>query len=783
MMNSIAKQALIMFWGVIVVLGVPENAHSAFDKKRDSTKRDTTKSDHAEKIVQMKAVSISTNRTAAVTTIPHIDGTALYVGKKAERINLRALAANTALNNTRQIFAQSPGVFLWENDGSGIQANVGVRGLSPNRSWEFNVRQNGYDISSDPFGYPEAYYTPPFEMLETIDIVRGASSLQYGPQFGGLLNYVTKSAPQNREIALESSQMLGAGNLYSTYTALGGTLKTSTNEAFDYYAGFHFKRGDAWRQNNSFSQYVVLLKLGYTFASGTRLGLEATRMDYLMQQPAGLTEEQYAANPRQGLRSRDWFSTPWWVGALTLDHKFSEASRLSIKAFGLLGDRNSIGLTTSTAIPDNGNNRRRVNHDMYANIGAEARLLNEWSVWGMPITLATGLRFSRGSTLRQQGRGFDGGDANFSFAAPLSRDLNFVVVNAAAFAEAKISLSESVSISPGVRLERIASFGSGSFTREYGATTARAFDTLGTATSVNMSYAEYVPLAGIGLSVYLAPSILPSLELYGNIAQAYRPALFSDQFQNDLTAVDPNIRSSTGFSSDIGVRGSIGAGLRWDVSAFFVRYNNRVGVLPASVLNSDERLLLISGATALRTNIAASQHIGAEFLVSTDFFKILGATELAEAVGSPSLFVSGSYTDAQYVRDTRAERISASSAPVTHLVGKRVEFAPEWMVRSGLTYTFRDDVSLTFQMSYVGKSYSNAANTESQADGQQGIIPEYTVADLSFRCRVLPWLSLEGSVNNIFDNRYFTRRGTGYPGPGIIPAEGRMWLAGVRVNW
>lgn len=747
------------------------------------TAQGNTPPDSVKKNYRLQAVDVSSGRPTAVTIIPAVEGTTLYSGKKTERINLRALSANVSLNNTRQVFSQTPGVFIWEHDGSGIQANVGVRGLSPNRSWEFNVRQDGYDISSDPLGYPEAYYTPAFEMLEHIDIVRGSSSLQYGPQFGGLLNYCTKSAPKNKIIALESSQILGSGNLYSTYTAVGGTFKTSKEAGLDYYAALNFRRGDGWRQNNGFQQSTVLAKLGYTFSSDTRLGVSVTRMEYRLQQPSGLTEAQFAANPQEAFRSRDWFSASWLLPTLTFDHRFSETSRLSLKAFGLLGERNSVGLISSTSVVDDGTNRRRVNQDIYANIGIEARSINDGALMGLPITLAAGVRASRGSTDRKQGRGVGGSEADFTFAAPLSRDLNFVIVNLAAFAEAKINLSQYIAISPGLRLERIATFGSGSYTREYATTSPKAFDTLGMATPVQASYSEIIPLAGIGLSVFLAPTLLPSLELYGNFAQAYRPALFSDQFQTDLTAVDPNIQSSTGFSSDIGVRGILGSGLRWDVSAFFVRYNNRVGVLPASVLTAEEKILLTSGATALRTNIAASQHVGMEFLVDVDFFRLAGAGELAHNIGSPSLFISASYTDARYVNDIRAERtLSGSTTLLANMLGNRVEFAPDWMFRSGFTYAISDVFSLTLQASYVGKSFSNAANTLTQADGQQGIVPEYTVADASVRWRVLSWLSLEGSVNNLFDYRYFTRRSTGYPGPGIVPADGRMWLAGVRVS-
>ena len=66
-------------------------------------------------------------------------------------------------------------------------------GLSPNRSWDFNVRQNGYDISADPYGYPEAYYNPQLQAVQRIEIVRGHGALQYGPQFGGMVNYILRN--------------------------------------------------------------------------------------------------------------------------------------------------------------------------------------------------------------------------------------------------------------------------------------------------------------------------------------------------------------------------------------------------------------------------------------------------------------------------------------------------------------------------------------------------------------------------------------------------------------
>jgi Fe(3+) dicitrate transport protein len=103
-------------------------------------------------------------------------GAVLMAGKKTELIIPAALDADLSLNVARQVFAKVPGISVWENDGSGVQLGIAARGLSPNRSWEFNLRQNGYDIAADAFGYPEAYYTPPMEAVERIEVVRSSAA-------------------------------------------------------------------------------------------------------------------------------------------------------------------------------------------------------------------------------------------------------------------------------------------------------------------------------------------------------------------------------------------------------------------------------------------------------------------------------------------------------------------------------------------------------------------------------------------------------------------------------
>ena len=179
-----------------------------------------------EKLINLNEILIKENQiTNEIERMPDLKNNVIYTGKKNEVIQLNRLNADLSTNNTRQVFAKVPGMSIWENDGSGIQIGVATRGLSPNRSWEFNVRQNGYDISSEVFGYPETYYTPPMEALEKIEVIRGAASLQYGPQFGGLLNYRIKKGNPTKKISFETQQTLGSFGLLNTYNALGGTHK------------------------------------------------------------------------------------------------------------------------------------------------------------------------------------------------------------------------------------------------------------------------------------------------------------------------------------------------------------------------------------------------------------------------------------------------------------------------------------------------------------------------------------------------------------------------------
>ena len=695
-------------------------------------------------------------RTTAVPVrrrlLPDVEGTALYTTKKAERIVVADQDANTAINNTRQLFARTPGMMLWEQDPAGVQAGLAARGLSPNRSWEFNVRANGVDISSDVIGYPEAYYTPPFRSLERVDVVRGAAALQFGPQYGGLVNYVTKSGPRDRTLAVEASQQGGAFGLYSGYVGAGGTTGRLT-----WYAYGETRRGDGWRRNGNFETEAAGVNAQLRTSSRGTLGMTLSYLDYTLRQPGGLTEAQFADDARQSRRARDAFGAPWLVPSLTYEHRLDDRTTLDVRTFGLVGARNSIGLVTAPTVADTGLNPRRVDFDRYRNVGAEARVVHRATVGGREQVLLVGVRSYRGQTERVRGRAAAAGDA---FALDIAGDptiaLDLVAVNHAAFVETQLAVGPRLVLTPGVRFERIDARGTGRFVRagaDFRPAAGAAFVT------VEERASETVPLGGLGARMFLGGSA----ELYGNVSRAFRPATFAEQFQNDLVAVDPALRSSRGWSSDVGVRGSAGSWLQYDVSAFHILYDDRIGTLARAALGADS----VRFPNGLRRNIGESRHVGVEGFAEADLLRL--ARRGARAGDALSVFTSLGWTQAEYTAG--AQR------------GNRVEHAPRWVARGGLSARVANRASGTLQVSHVSGVFSDASNTRFQADGLQGWIPSYVVWDLTAAVRVARGAWLDVSVNNLFDRRYFTRRATGYPGPGIIPADGRLVTAGLRLDW
>ncbi len=674
---------------------------------------------------------------------PPIRGTVIYDGKKHEILKIDQLSGNKSSGTARELYAKVPGLNIWESDSYGIQLGIGGRGLSPNRTANFNTRQNGYDISADALGYPESYYSPPTEALDAIEIIRGAASLQYGSQFGGLLNFRIKK-PAKKYVEFTTRNTGGMYGYFGTFNRLTGTAKN-----FSYNTYYQYKRADGYRPNSKFNQHQFFANLNYQFTEKIRLGLEYTYMNYLAKQPGGLTDQEFEEDPRQSNRNRNWFKVNWNLVALNFDWEFSNATKFNLRAFSNISSRSALGWLGRIDRPDLGTERDLI-QGQFRNIGGEARILHKYKLGKNYGAFLFGARVYVGHTNSKQGLANDGDGPDFEFINAeedlAGSDYNFPSQNYAAFAENIFFITKEISITPGVRFEYITTASEG-YWKQYTIHPLTG-EILNVQTNTDtLKRSRPVFLAGLGFSY--KPSgekIRGKLNLYANISQNYRAINFSDiRIINENIQVDPNIQDERGFNADIGIRGIVNKCFYYDFSVFYLQYNDKIGEKVV-----DNQLYKI------RTNISDARNIGMELFAEFDFLKCFKP----EGKSGLSLFTNISYIDAKY-----------QSSDVSAFNGNRIENVPEYTIRAGIKFKYKR-FTTSVQFNYVAQQYTDATNSEYTPTAIYGLIPAYYVMDFSASYRFKKWFTIEAGVNNFTNNQYFTRRAVSYPGPGIIPSDG-----------
>ncbi len=692
-------------------------------------------------IVGSKNVSVSGN-------LKDVSGTAIYAGKKTEVINMDNINGNLATNNTRQIYARIPGLNIWEYDRGGLQLGIGGRGLSPNRSSNFNIRQNGYDISADALGYPESYYTPSSEAIKKIEIIRGAASLQYGPQFGGLVNFVMRDGPADKRIEGTTRQTGGSYGFFNSFNSIGGTTDKGK---LNYYAFYQYKRGDDWRPNSHYAQHNAYVHLAYTCTPKLILTGEYTLMKYLAQQPGGLTDAQFNEDAAVSVRARNWFKVDWNLLSLHLDYTFNAHTRLNWRNYTLQGGREALGVLIYINRPDNGGNRDLL-ADRYNNFGSELRLIHQYNLLkDQKSTFLIGARAYRGLTDRKQGSAGAGSEADFTFNGPEpdKSAYRFPGVNLAAFAENIFQINPHWSITPGIRFEYIDTKADGYY---YKQNIFIASEKIPEQRANPRSFA----LLGIGTSWKFDRGT----ELYANISQNYRSINFNDiRVANTNARVDPALKDETGYNLDLGYRGTYRGWLYLDISAFYLRYNDRIG----SIFTRDTNFMTYR----LRTNVSDSRNAGIEFLLEGDLLKVLAQRQPRYKL---NIYTNLSLIDARYINTQN-----------TAIADKRVENVPPVLFRTGVSFS-NPRFNITYQYSFQTRQYSDATNTDSTPTAVDGLIPAFSVMDLSLSYTWRTWTLYTG-VNNLTNKKYFTRRADGYPGPGILPADKRNVYVTLQYKW
>lgn len=657
--------------------------------------------------------------------LPPVEGTRIYSGKKTTVLDLDALPT-IVNNNYRQALSHTPGLLLSEETTPLV--SIGYRGLAPHRAQFMQVLKDGIPIHADMFGYPEAYYTPPLDTVDRLEFIHGGASLMYGPQPGGALNYVTHLPSRSARFLGGSSQIFGSDGLYSTFN-----YATGTEGRVGYYAYFHHRQTDGFRAANSdVNLYTGSAKLVLDADTDSRWIFAFDGYQEEHGEPGGLSltaGPNYNVDRTATTRPNDRFRLERFFPSLAWEKDFSEGTKLELKAWGgyyLRFSKRQTGGGFGTVAVGAGNS---IETQEFYTTAAEARLRHDWTTGEHTHTFAGGVMLYHMDSPRVD----KVGATPTADDGTVARDTDRSMFYAPVFLENKFTFDK-LSITPGLRIENIVQ----NVREKVNTAKTLALTPLGV-----KDEHSFVPLVGLGLEYELKPKV----SAYANVSQSYRPMIFTEAVPTGGGAVvNNNLEEGSSWQYEIGLRGNPQPWLTWDTSLFYLDFDNQIGAVGATV-----------------QNVGRAIHQGWEAAVELDLVGLYDQVHKSDAAdrwGSVSLYGNLMLLDAEFKGGPNA--------------GKAPQYAPEYLLRTGVNYRWRDRAKVSFLGTFVDDHFADDANTAAFQ------IPAYMTWDLTAEFKVYKdAVSIIAGVNNLFDEDYYSR----IRGDGIDPAYGRNYYVGVSVKF
>lgn len=589
-----------------------------------------------------------------------------------------------------------PGVNIRGDEGGfGAIPNIGIRGLNPSRSSKVLLLEDGAPIQPSLFISNASYYSPPVERIGGIEILKGASGLQYGPSnIGGVVNYLSKTPSQGFKLTGKVGDYgyrlaeLEAGGKSSTNGAIGG-INLIQSESSGY-------------QANGFKMYDILMKGGIEVAQNQWLSLKYTHYDNNINTSyVGLRPTQYTNHSSDNPAPNDRFITQ--RNAVDINHSLEVNSDTKINTLmywsKLSRDywRQSIVKRTQDATIFKacnvgsdclvGRNRE------FQMLGIDSRVNHAYQALGIANEAEFGMRLHTESQINQLVN-----SKTLAYSGRVSFHEDNQANSIALYGQNRFLLTENFALIPGVRVE------------SYNQTRSNVI----TGKAGSAKNVETIPQIGVTWQ------LIPQAQVYGSVYKGFAPAQLAAAI--DDKGVDQQLAPERSTNMELGLRGRSGA-FSYDSAIFSMNFSNQIvnQSLAAGISKANGGKSLHQGAEA-----SLGYELGHGWAINANATYI----PVAKFVGTNSLG-----------RD-----------------GNRIPYTPKLTSNLGVSYEKSGFYTL-LGLNYVSNQYSDSANTVLQnAIGTQGEVPAFTVVNWSANYAINKDWKVFGVVNNVFDKRYISSR-------------------------
>ncbi len=642
-----------------------------------------------------------------------------------------------------EMLRRVPGLQVREDEGGGGRLDIGVRGLDPGRSRNVLILEDGIPVTVNPYAEPDLYYLPQMERMAGIEVVKGSGAILFGPQTtGGVINFVTLAPPTSPHASVDVT----GGNF--GYRRAVATYGDAANEHTRYIVQILDKsadgpRGEAYRTIDAFGKLVFdTSKHGQ---ATLKLGIQNNDSD---SDDVGLTRQMWITDPtRQTLAPNDHANMTRYEASLIHEQHIGDDTVLRTLLYGYVTDRiwrrqdysrNFLGTTLDHAVGTDEANvggaiyfapTDTILDRSYSVAGLEPRLEHRFRTGDVGHTLDVGARFLTESAHYQQ----RAGDNPTSYSGELQFEETHRTLAAAAYAQDRVALRDTLLITPGVRFEH-STFTRDTLRQQVGTTFMDTPGAIGTT-----SNDAIIPGFGAILGT-------PAAHAFAGVHVGYGPPRLTSSISP--RGATTQLAPERGFNYELGARFSQRRWLHVEGTFFYSTFTNQV------VAQADDT------GTEL-TNGGETRHYGLETAAVLSLAHALH-TKTEIDLGTRYTFAHATFVGGPYA-------------------GNFLPYAPlaSWTTTLDVNHPlgFGGEIAWT----HVSSQFVDQANTVlPDATGRYGIIPQWNTIDLGARYKHKPTgLSLKLTVKNALDQPFIIARRP----EGIFASGFRQVFLSLRWDW
>jgi iron complex outermembrane receptor protein len=568
-----------------------------------------------------------------------------------------------------------------------------------------------------------------------IEVLKGPGTAMYGSDaIGGVVNVLTRPAPVTPTV---EANLEGGGFGYQRLLATSGFARASDAVRFDLNA----TRMDGWRENAPYDRQSATLRWDRTMGLwSARTVLTGTRVD--QTDVLALSQEQFDARDP--------------INRSPLAYRRARAARLSTALERQEGEWlwsvtpfarwNVMELLPSwqlTFDPQTWETRN-------TSLGALLKVRRDFTDHGVRVIAGADLDRSPGSFVAQQavleGTG-TGASRVFTGFTPgqLHYDYDVTYRQASPYVHAEWSPVSRVRVDAGARYDVVG----------YDYTTRLAPTEVGAhrvPESTSRDYTRLSPKLGVSVDA------VGGVNVYASYREGFRAPSQGQLFQQNNAANTVDLRPVRARSTEVGVRGGVGARVVYQLSAYDM------------TLQDDIITLVTATGSRIATNAGATLHRGLEASVG------------AALTSSVRLDLAGALTQQEYVRwvpqEARPASGTSAAVPEVRYDGKTIEAAPAQLGNALLTWTPRAlrGGRLAVEWTHTGRYWMDPANTREYGG--------YDLVHLHGNINLRSGVELFARVMNATDRNYAEVAAFApFQGVQITPGTPRTVYAGLRLAW